>query len=287
MKFSVLRLDDIIGFAYPGGEQQVRIPEDRIPELREADRVFLVARVRSSADLVKVALLLDAVEGVNDTIERVAVLPYLPYARADRRFVPGDCFGVKALGLLLDHFAEHVVTLDVHSGRCLREMATPLANVTADAFIHKAIVNFAMRTAVDHINVLFPDEGSVSRYGIPDVIGCNVSTIRTNVLYASKKRDPLTGKLSGFEVPYCADRPTLIVDDICDGGGTFLGIAEQAQGATLGLYVTHGIFSKGTDVLLDKFLCLFTTNSFREHVDTDRIEVFDCIPEIMSAAHEI
>ena len=87
------------------------------------------------------------------------------------------------------------------------------------------------------------------------------------VVQALKRRDVHTGKLSGFEV--LADdlggRPCIIVDDICDGGGTFLGLADklaEANAGPLTLAVTHGLFTKGTDALLEKFdtvACLVPT----------------------------
>lgn len=55
----------------------------------------------------------------------------------------------------------------------------------------------------------------------------------------------------------------LIVDDICDGGGTFVGLAKElrAAGATrVYLYVTHGIFSKRLP--LEGIDHVYTTDSF-------------------------
>ncbi len=49
---------------------------------------------------------------------------------------------------------------------------------------------------------------------------------------ASKNRDTATGKLSGFDVPEVEGGTWLVVDDICDGGGTFLGLAERLQHTT-------------------------------------------------------
>jgi ribose-phosphate pyrophosphokinase len=49
----------------------------------------------------------------------------------------------------------------------------------------------------------------------------------------------------------------LIVDDICDGGGTFVLAANylHSLGAkNIALYTTHGIYSKGTDVLSDNHI---------------------------------
>ena len=62
----------------------------------------------------------------------------------------------------------------------------------------------------------------------------------------------------------------VIVDDLCDGGGTFIGIAKdlRERGARrVFLIVTHAIFSKGLEPfrgLLDRVYC---TNSFANFSD--------------------
>ena len=88
------------------------------------------------------------------------------------------------------------------------------------------------------------------------------------VYTAGKTRDFESGKLTGFHME--DDLPTtgrfLIVDDICDGGGTFVGLAaairEKTPHVGLDLWVTHGIFSQGFDALEDAFEVIHTTNSF-------------------------
>ena len=87
---------------------------------------------------------------------------------------------------------------------------------------------------------------------------------------ASKNRDTATGKLSGFDVPVVEDGTWLVVDDICDGGGTFLGLAdkffEKNPNSKLHLYVTHGIFTAkgGVKPLLEKYEKVITTNSWNQ-----------------------
>jgi ribose-phosphate pyrophosphokinase len=88
------------------------------------------------------------------------------------------------------------------------------------------------------------------------------------VIECGKKRDVLTGNLSGFTVPLddFDGRPCLIVDDICDGGGTFLGLGSELKKHNSGdlfLAISHGIFSKGFDELSSIFKQVFTTDSFR------------------------
>ena len=53
-----------------------------------------------------------------------------------------------------------------------------------------------------------------------------------------------------------AGRPCIIVDDICDGGGTFLGLAAELKKLNAGaliLAVTHGLFTKGIHPLQGEF----------------------------------
>ncbi len=90
------------------------------------------------------------------------------------------------------------------------------------------------------------------------------------VYYGGKTRDVSTGKLTGFTLePLAYDNQQingahyLVVDDICDGGGTFNGLASKIaeQGATADLYVSHGLFSKGTTELKKSFNTIYTTDS--------------------------
>ena len=77
--------------------------------------------------------------------------------------------------------------------------------------------------------------------------------------------------------------PAIIIDDICDGGGTFVGIADKVGRAPLGMYITHGIFSQGFDALRERFEHIYTTNSLKksESAPAGLVTVFDCLPEMM------
>jgi ribose-phosphate pyrophosphokinase len=87
------------------------------------------------------------------------------------------------------------------------------------------------------------------------------------VVQCDKIRDVKTGRLSGAQV-FANDLQgvdCLIVDDICDGGGTFLQLAKTLRSKNAGrifLAISHGIFSNGTDALTNELDGVFTTNSF-------------------------
>jgi ribose-phosphate pyrophosphokinase len=97
------------------------------------------------------------------------------------------------------------------------------------------------------------------------------------VTYGGKTRDVSTGKLTGFtleELPVKGGH-YLVVDDICDGGGTFIGLGEKIreQGSYADLYVSHGIFSKGTKELKEIFKNIYTTDSRQVHERNDVLTV--------------
>lgn len=89
------------------------------------------------------------------------------------------------------------------------------------------------------------------------------------LIQCHKKRNIKTGKIEKLEV-YSNDLQNLtniIVDDIADGGGSFIFCVKELQKIkgykNSYLIVTHGIFSKGFDELNKYFDGIYTTNSVR------------------------
>lgn len=234
---------------YPGGEKQIRLPVELQAKLKEKEVVTVEALVLDG-NLTTLALLVDAIK--QEANKRVRLyLPYMPYARADRRFIPGDCFGLKvACNQLLAMDLENIYSLDIHSSITRQLLGKQFHNISPNGFIYLVLhghLNWVNTT------VLLPDEGA-KRYKL-------VSTIEVDQCH--KIRHPETGVLSGFSVPRIDNPAALIVDDICDGGGTFIGIADALadQHKELYLYVTHGIFSKGLTDLSKKFKKVFCVNN--------------------------
>lgn len=122
----------------------------------------------------------------------------------------------------------------------------------------------------EEVILISPDGGALKKiYKVSEFLG------GVEVVECSKKRDVKTGALSGFRV-YEEDlkgKHCVIVDDICDGGGTFLGLAKALKDKNAGklsLVISHGIFSKGYEELTKSFDTIFTTNSFRD-VDEEKV----------------
>ncbi len=250
-------------FRYPGGESQVRLKPESAAEVKAATSISITARIRRPDDLIHLALLRDAIDGTGTRATVHLRLPYLPYSRADRRFTDGDCDGLAVFGRLINamNFAS-VTTMDAHNANAARLRINRLCDESSMPLVNSAIVDFARRNNSKWVTVLYPDAGARTRYELPDEIGCNIESIGLNKFHCEKKRNAATGQFEGFKVPDVPlGQPAIIIDDICDGGGTFLGIAGLVGGIHLGLFVTHGIFSKGVECLQAHFSAIYTTDS--------------------------
>ncbi len=200
-------------------------------------------------DLITVAMWADTCHQAGS--RTVLHLPYLPGARQDR----GVPFGAKVYADLINSMRlDQVICLDPHS-TVMPALINNLTIVTSDDIIRDHIVGSGER----YDGIIAPDKGAVARA----TAVANASNLP--IYKAEKHRDPNTRQLSGFSCEPLPDHGRfLVVDDICDGGGTFMGLAA-ATGLTkerLGLYVSHGVFTDRSAALADHFDEIWTTNSY-------------------------
>ncbi|WP_204343977.1 ribose-phosphate diphosphokinase [Psychroserpens algicola] len=241
-------------FTFSGGEPHIKI----LSNLNDIDEVSVTTRIQSFNDMGLLVIAIDALRRM--TIKRIhLLLPYMPAARQDRVMIPGESLSVKVYADIINSLnLESVTIFDPHS-----EVAPALLNNC------KVISNFKfIEQVIKDINseviLISPDGGALKKiYKVSELLG------GLSVVECSKKRNVKNGKLEGFKV-YEDDlfgKDCLIVDDICDGGGTFIGLAEELKTKNAGrlyLAVSHGIFSKGVSVLNKYFTTMYTTDSFKD-----------------------
>lgn len=236
---------------FSGGEPHIRLTED----LRADDELVITTRIQSFNDLGLLLLAVDALRRIE--IKNIQLLlPYFPGARQDRTMVIGEALTVKVYADIINKLhLDKVFILDPHSE------VTPALLHNVNVIGSTQLVKIALAELNDYVLVA-PDAGSVKRV---------TETARVlqkgHVVQCTKKRDVRTGKLNDFEIMYgdLAGQTCVIVDDICDGGGTFLGIGKKLKEHGAGkliLFVSHGIFSKGTEVLGEVFDQIICTDSF-------------------------
>ena len=265
-------------FNFPGGEVNVRLknfPTD------DCFIVTLIARLKNSNDIMSLLLAVDVLKRENVFINEL-IIPYFPYARQDRVCNKGEALSVKVIADLINSLNIPKVTiLDPHSD------VTPalINNVNIISQVEcftKSMWTFGKSNLEirNDYYIICPDAGARKRI---DTIAKEVQTDK--VIYFNKKRDLLTGNILGIDSEYqnFKNKKCIIIDDICDGGRTFIEIAKYLKSYDADeiiLYITHGIFSKGLECLkeagIDK---IFTTNSYQE-ID-DRYLNKGTVPQVL------
>ncbi len=193
----------------------------------------------------------------------VLILPFLPGARMDRGVPEGTLVYAEFIATMVR--PDQLITIDPHSKQWIYRYnwfaARPATVFPVERIIRHELQDPERNQAQTYQGIIAPDKGAHDRAAAAAKVMGNLP-----VYTAGKTRDFETGKLTGFhmedELP--AEGRFLIVDDICDGGGTFNGLAEAIGIGKdrLGLWVTHGIFSKGLRELRKNFGAIHTTNSF-------------------------
>ena len=240
-------------FTFSGGEPHIKIE----PNFDINQKITITQRLNSFNDLGLLCIAVDALRriGVNDM---ELFIPYFPAARQDRVMIKGEPLSVKVYADIINGMEfNKVYVFDAHS-----EVTPALVN-NCEVIPNHTFIDAVTKSIGNDVKLISPDGGALKKiYKVSEFLG------GVEVVECSKSRDVKTGRLSGFKVynddlqgAYC-----LIVDDICDGGGTFVGLAEELKNKNAGklyLAVSHGIFNKGFTVL-DCFEKIFTTNSFKD-----------------------
>jgi ribose-phosphate pyrophosphokinase len=257
-------------FFFPGGEPHIQLSDADYSNIH-GQYLFLTAYITTAAEWMLLMATLDAVSGCYPS--RLGLyLPYFPGARQDRR-ESGTPFTLDMYVAMLEiNEPDITVVLDPHS---------PALKAVFDSRRLKlhTIEASDLVPALEVANLdglICPDAGAekrvnavAKRQGVPNIIHCR------------KQRDPTTGALSSFKADTLpGPGKYLVVDDVCDGGGTFIGLAKAIKEAnpsvdySLDLWVSHGIFSKGFNELNKYYSRIITTNSIpRDNTSRDVIEV--------------
>lgn len=219
----------------------------RLPEYTGLDRVSLIVSEKIDINTVpmKLALLQSLLENLGVNTCKL-IFKYLPYARADRLFGKGESFGLDAFAKLIDPFYE-VFAYDIHNFENAENLIGPITDIRVNSFIGSACSHLGSFNTASIL--IAPDKGAKEK------VKSVAEYFELEAVYAEKIRDTKTGQITDTtlsETDKVKGRDCVIVDDICDGGGTFIPLAKKLKHAgakTVTLYVTHGIFSKGIDPL--------------------------------------
>ncbi|WP_321506039.1 ribose-phosphate diphosphokinase [uncultured Methanoregula sp.] len=218
---------DVTYSRFPDGEHYLRTGD-------LDDETIIVGSVIDNDALVQLLLLIDAC----DSSENRLVIPYLAYARQDKRFHPGEPISIRAVAQIFSRGVSDITTVNIHDKDVLRYFSVP----TRDISVARDLGEYINTLDLDNPLILSPDDGALAfARQVASVGGWDVDNLEKT-------------RLSGVEVKMapkqlCAKgRSVFIVDDIISTGGTIATAAGMlyGQGAD-NVYAAcvHGVLTGG------------------------------------------
>ncbi len=222
-------------FNFPCGEMHVKITHP-VPKHVSLHFIF-----EKNEDIIELLLVADALKQADMILESIAI-GYVPFGRQDRVAVPGEAFSLKVFANLINGLgAKEVCIVDPHSDVTMALIENSKVVRQDVIFLHY----FENRT---DFYLISPDGGALKKiYKLASQVDC------LGVIECTKDRDVKTGDITKTIVHHedLEGKDCVMVDDICDGGRTFVEIAKVLKKKNAGkitLMVTHGKFTKGLEV---------------------------------------
>lgn len=258
---------------FPDGQQTLNLLGLSFGELKH-ESVEIKSRLNNFRDLELIICANMALRNLGCT-EVHLFSPYVSGGRSDRKFQEGGINYLKQVicPIINSQKFTTVSVLDPHSDTleaCINNF------IKFDNFRLVDWVIKELNIDVNDICLVSPDAGAYKK-----VFDLAKHLKIKKIITATKIRDIITGEIIETKIHIdrdVMDKTFIIVDDILDGGRTFIEIAKAIETTikmtgfihpTLVkedkyLICTHGIFSSGYSKLNEHFKTIFTTNSVKE-----------------------
>lgn len=254
---------------FPDGQPHIKIDVQQAAKLDRKAPLRIFTRLNNANDLVMALFVKNTLDYME--FEQVELhVSYLLAARMDRVMLDGEPFSLKVIAAMINQGRfRKVLIFDPHS-----EVSTALIDrsyaVTNHLFVSDALSDYACTHSGEAPCLVSPDAGALKKiHKLAQFLGIE------NVVECMKERDVRTGALTNFKAMTDGlhGQTCFIVDDICDGGGTFAGTARMLKekgAAKVILLVSHGIFSRGP--VIEHVDDIYTTDSYK------KVDGVHCLP---------
>ncbi len=220
----------------------------RINENVRGEDVFVIQSTSRPANdnLMELLICIDALRRASAN-RITAVIPYYGYARQDRKTDGRTPISAKLVANLITKAgADRVLTMDLHAGQIQGFFDIPTDNMVAQPVM---VNDITRRYNAKDLMVVSPDVGGVVRArSFARSIGADLAIV--------DKRRPKAGVSEVMNIiGDVSGRKCILVDDICDSGGTLCNAAAalKEQGATaVSAYITHGVLSNNAVQRIEK-----------------------------------
>ncbi|TKK67779.1 ribose-phosphate pyrophosphokinase [Ilyomonas limi] len=201
------------------------------------DYVFLIQSTFAPTDnLMELLLMIDAAKRAS-AYKIIAVMPYYGFSRQDRKDKPRVAIGAKLVATLVEAAgANRVITMDLHAAQIQAFFDIPVDHLDSSAIF----IPYIEQLKLENLTFAAPDVGSTNRvreiasYFSADMVICDKHRKRANEIASMV----VIGEVAGKDI--------ILIDDICDTGGTLAKAAKllKDKGATsVRALCTHPILS--------------------------------------------
>ncbi len=201
------------------------------------DYVFLVqSTFAPSENLMELLLMIDAVKRAS-AYKIIAVVPYYGFARQDRKDKPRVAVGAKLIATLLEAAgANRVITMDLHAPQIQAFFDIPVDHLDSSAIF----IPYIERLKLENLTFAAPDVGSTNR--VREI----ASYFNADLVICDKHRKRANEITSMVVIGDVVDRHVILIDDICDTGGTLAkaaGLLREKGALSVRALCTHPVLS--------------------------------------------
>jgi ribose-phosphate pyrophosphokinase len=215
---------------FPDGELYTRI----VDEIKD-EEIVIVQSISADSDLICLLQLIDA--AVEEAYKTKVVIPYLGYARQDKKFKPGEAISIRAIArsICAAGIIDKIYVVNVHNRGVLKYFENETKELDASPLIGKYVV----KKKIAHPVIIGPDKGAAElAKAVAAPYGFDYDVLEKRRI-SSDEVEIKTSRLS------VEGKNAVIVDDIISTGGTISEATSllKAQGAK-DIYVAciHGVF---------------------------------------------
>lgn len=201
------------------------------------DVVFLIQSTFSPSDnLMELLLMIDAARRAS-AYKVIAVIPYYGYARQDRKDKPRVAIGSKLIANMLTAAgADRVITMDLHAPQIQGYFDIPVDHLDSSVIF----IPYIEQLKLENLTFAAPDVGSANR--IREI----ASYFNAEMVICDKHRKRANEIASMVVIGDVTDRNVVLIDDICDTGGTLAksaGLLLEKGARSVRAMCTHPVLS--------------------------------------------
>jgi ribose-phosphate pyrophosphokinase len=201
------------------------------------DFVFLVQSTYAPSDnFMELLLMIDAARRAS-AYKIIVVMPYYGYARQDRKDRPRVAIGSKLVAnMLVAAGADRLITMDLHAPQIQGYFDIPVDHLDSSA----VFIPYITQLKLENLTFAAPDVGATNR--IREI----ASYFEAEMVICDKHRKRANEISSMVVIGDVADKDIVIIDDICDTGGTLAksaALLKEKGARTVRAMITHPVLS--------------------------------------------